>query len=561
MSDKLEQEKADNATFEEAEYHVENNHGPEPTEEDWKTCREVADRVPVSAYLVVVIEFCERFTYYGLSGPFQNYIQNPQPPSYPAEQPGALGRGQQTATALNTFFQFWCYVTPILGAVIADQYLGKYRTILTFSVIYFIGLIILTATASPMGIQNGAAFPGFIVGIIIIGLGTGGIKSNVSPLVAEQYQGKSPYIRTTEKGERVIVTPQATYQKIFNMFYWGINVGSLSAVATTELEKNVGFWPAYLLPTLMFIPGIAIIFLGRKRYVQNPPRGSVFVEAGKLFWYSLFKVKGGLEACKPSNLAIDYPDLASRATWDDVFVDELRRTLRACIVFCWFPIYWLCYNQMTNNLVSQAANMWVGNVPNDIMQNIDPLVLIITIPIMDRIVYPGFRRLGFPMRPIFRISLGFFFAAVAMGYTAGIQSKIYAAADANEYKISAGYQIPSYVFIAFSEIFASITGLEYAYKKAPQSMKSIVMAIFLLANCFASILNFALVPVDVDPKLTWMYTGVACASGACSILVYICHGKNDANDVADDAIGRTGQQADNYNKQTVVEYEAEKGGV
>lgn len=478
-----------------------------------------------------------------------------------------MGRGQQTATALNTFFQFWCYVTPILAAIIADQYLGKYNTILTFSIIYLVGLLILTCTSIPTAISSGASFPGFIVGIIIIGLGTGGIKSNVSPLVAEQYRSKRPYIKTLKGGERVIVTPQATYQKIFNMFYWGINIGSLSAIATTNMEKNIGFWSAYLLPTCMFIPCICVVVLGRKRYVQNPPRGSVFVEAGRLFWFS-FKVKGGMEACKPSNLAVDHPELLSKATWDDVFVDELKRTLRACIVFCWYPIYWLCYNQMTSNLVSQAGTMLTGNVPNDIMQNIDPIALIILIPLMDRVVYPLLRRIGIPMRPIMRISLGFLFAAVAMGYTAGIQARIYNTPPYYDHPgengqnwISAAYQIPSYFFIALSEIFASITGLEYAYKKAPQSMKSIVMALFLFTNCFASILGFALVSVAEDPKLTWMYTGISAAAGVCAVLVYFFHHKADNVDVQEDNIVRTEEEMQQYQQKTntaVVDYEANK---
>jgi len=205
--------------------------------------------------------------------------------------------------------------------------------------------------------------------------------------------------------------------------------------------------------------------------------------------------------------------------------------------------------------------MWTGNVPNDIMQNIDPLVLIIAIPLMDKIVYPGLRRLGFPMRPIFRISLGFLFAACAMAYSAGIQAKIYA--NTSEYPISAAYQIPAYIFTAFSEIFASITGLEYAYKKAPQSMKSIVMALFLFTNCLASVLGFALVSVAVDPKLTWMYTGIGVASFICSILVYICHHKADRTDIADDAIGRTDRENGQYQakQQATVEYEVEKGAL
>ncbi|KAI9304920.1 POT family-domain-containing protein [Cunninghamella echinulata] len=543
--------------------------GPEPTEEDWKNLPEISDKIPFSAYLVILIEFCERFTYYGLSGPFQNYIQNPNPiEGFPAKLPGALGRGQQTATALTTFFQFFCYITPIVGAVIADQYLGKYNTIVLFACIYFVGLIILTCSSIPPSIESGGAFPGFVVSLVIIGFGTGGIKSNVSPLVAEQYIQKSPFVKTLANGKKAIVTPQATYQKIFNMFYWCINIGSLSAIATTELEKNVGFWPAYLLPTLMFIPCLIVVVLGRKRYIQNPPRGSVFVEAGRIFTMT-FKIKGGLDECKPSNLIKSHPELLHKATWDDIFVDELKRTLKACVVFCWFPIYWLCYSQMTNNLISQAGTMQTGNVPNDIMQNIDPICLIIFIPIMDSFVYPFLRKIGIPMGPILRISLGFFFAAVAMGYTAGVQAMIYNSPPYYDHPegpndISGALIIPSYVFIAISEIFASITGLEYAYKKAPQSMKSIVMALFLFTNCIASILAFALVSVAVDPKLEWMYTGISATAGICSVLFYICHRKNDDTDAAEDAIIRSDEEVKKQKQEhnrIISEYEVEKGAI
>jgi hypothetical protein len=53
----------------------------EPTEEDWANLREISDKIPKAAYLVILVEFCERFTFYGLTGPFQNYIQNPAPES------------------------------------------------------------------------------------------------------------------------------------------------------------------------------------------------------------------------------------------------------------------------------------------------------------------------------------------------------------------------------------------------------------------------------------------------------------------------------------------------
>ncbi|KAI8100120.1 POT family-domain-containing protein [Halteromyces radiatus] len=532
----------------------------EPTVDDWKNLREVADNIPKSAFLIILIEFCERFTFYGLSGPFQNYIQQPPPPSYPATVPGALGKGQQTATALTLFFNFWCYVTPIIGAVIADQYLGKYKTILVFACVYFVGLLILTCTSIPAAIENGSAFPGFVVALVVIGFATGGIKSNVSPLVAEQYPHNKAFIRTRANGERVIVSPQATYQKLFNMFYWGINCGSLASVATTLLEKNVGFWIAFLLPTCVFIPGIFLVIIGKKWYIQTPPRGSIFFEVASVIKLS-FKL--GLDGCKPSQLKLSRPDL--HVTWDDVFVDELRRTFKACVVFCWYPIYWLCYSQMTNNLVSMVATTHTGSIPNDILQTLNPLTLVICIPIMDRVIYPILHRLGFPMRPMSRITCGFVFASLAMAYAAIIQHIIYTRPPyydhptGNKNDITAAIIVPAYILIAISEIFASITGLEYAFKKAPEKMKSLVMAMFLFTNCIGALLGFTLVSVAVDPKLQWMYTGISVAMFVCAILFYVCHSKNDATDVEEDNIVRAQTEKDIYNQkihqEAIEEYE------
>lgn len=88
--------------------------GDGPTEEEKQTLRKVSDKLPWSAFLVAVVELCERFAYYGLSGPFQNYISN----SYhdPNGLPGAIGLDQQGATGLTNFFQFWCYVTPMYAS-------------------------------------------------------------------------------------------------------------------------------------------------------------------------------------------------------------------------------------------------------------------------------------------------------------------------------------------------------------------------------------------------------------------------------------------------------------
>lgn len=151
-----------------------------------------------------------------------------------------LGLGHQGATGLNTFFQFFCYrtcqvidksakprlankpsaVTPILGAIIADQYLGKYKTILIFCGVYWVGLLILWTTSLPSSVQGGSALGGYVAAIIVIGFGTGGIKSNIAPLIADQYQRRKMAIKVQKSGERTIIDPAITYQRIYMIFYW-----------------------------------------------------------------------------------------------------------------------------------------------------------------------------------------------------------------------------------------------------------------------------------------------------------------------------------------------------
>lgn len=96
--------------------------------------------------------------------------------------------------------------------------MGKYWTIVYFAIIYAIGILVLFATSLPIAIEHGAALPGLVAAMIIIGLGTGGIKSNVSPLIAEQYTGTKAFVRTLSDGERVIVDPGITIQVRYERF-------------------------------------------------------------------------------------------------------------------------------------------------------------------------------------------------------------------------------------------------------------------------------------------------------------------------------------------------------
>ena len=163
--------------------------------------------------------------------------------------------------------------------------------------------------------------------------------------------------------------------------------------------------------------------------------------------------------------------------------------------------------------------MSTHGLPNDVLSNLDPFALIIFIPIFDMFVYPGLRRLGINFTPLKKIAFGFYTGAAAMVWAAVVQHYIYktnpcgyAAAtceDANGdplvSPLNVWIQTGSYVLIAFSEILASITGLEYAFTKAPKNMRSLVMAVFLFMSALSSAIGEAFVSLSTDPLLVWNY--------------------------------------------------------
>ncbi|KAJ5609856.1 oligopeptide transporter [Penicillium herquei] len=496
-----------------------------PTEEELMTLRRVADSLPWAAYNVAFVELCERFSYYGTSAVFVNFIQRPLPkgsktgslPSHSTSKvPGALGMGQRASTGLTLFNQFWNYMMPLAGAYVADQYWGRFKTIFAVIAAALLGHIMLICSAIPAVIAKpGASIACFTIGLVVMGFGTGGFKPNISTLIGEQYRHERPFIRVLPSGERVIVDPAATISRIYLYFYLMVNAGSLMGqISMVYCERFVGFYLSFLLPTVMYLFCPAVLYLCRSRYRLTAPTGSVYSQAFRL-WMLTMKGRWSLnpmrifkqsntthfwDQVKPSRLGSNKPEWMK---FDDEWVDEVRRGLSACAVFLWYPLYWLAYNQMLNNLTSQAATMRLGGIPNDIINNLNPLSLIIFIPIMDQIEYPGLRRMGFRFTPLKRITAGFIVAGCAMISATVTQYYIY---KMNPCGKNANYCI--------SEIFASVTSLEYAFTKAPRNMRSLVQAVSLFMNAFSSAIGQALVGLSADPLLEWNY-------GVTAILAFI----------------------------------------
>lgn len=421
-----------------------------------------------------------------------NFIQKPLPPGsktgagfLKGKGSGALDMGQRASTGMTQFNQFWSYFTPLFGAWIADEYWGRYKTIQYANLVALIGHILLIFSAIPQVIvKPNVAIGIFAVGLVIMGIGTGGFKSNISPLIAEQYKNQKAYVRTRKNGKKEIVDPATTSARIYIYFYFLINCGSLTgSLAMVYSEHFVGFWLSFTLPTICYLGCPLILIFFKKHYKLTPPTGSVFGKAGKLIRLAvknsprknIWKDEDFWERVKPTSLRARGLDTPKWMTFDDAWVDEVKRGVVACKVFVWYPLYFLAYNQMLNNLVSQASTMNLGSTPNDIVAKLNPIFIIIVVPIMDFIVYPGLRKMGVNFTPIKKITAGFALSSLAMVSATVIQYYIYKMSpcgkninalaksreDACKADISVWVQVFPYGLIGMSEVLASITKLEY----------------------------------------------------------------------------------------------------
>lgn len=541
---------------------VESFRGPNgeiyPTEEEIATLRHTHGKVNWLIYSIGIVEMVERFAYYGTTAVFVNFISFPMPAGSTTgavtpgdDQAGALGLGQQVSTSITLFSSFWSYVMPMIGGYLADTYWGRFLTIQYAIVIATVGHILIIVAAIPSVITNtSGALAAFLIGLIFFGTGVGWFKANISPLIAEQYELVQPRqtVETLPTGEKVIVDPVMTISRIYMRYYFLINVGALvGQISMVYAEKYVGFWLSYLLPTILFFLCPAIMIASRKQYAKRPPTGSVLGNAIKLVRLGIKKGSFGeirhdsfWQRIQPSRLpASERPAWMSKI--DDAWVDEVRRGLKACTVFLWFPIFWLAYGQMSSNMINQAASMRLDGIPNDVVTNLNPFSLLILIPICDKLVYPGLAKLGIRFTPIRKISCGFLCAALSMVVAAVIQSEIYkqsicgTRASSRECRktppdLLVWIQTPAYVLIALSEVFASITGLEYAFTKAPKNMRGLVTGVFWFVHAFSSAIAQAFVLLAKDPLLIWLYTTIACISAAGGIGFWLNFRKLDGEE-------------------------------
>lgn len=216
--------------------------------------------------------------------------------------------------------------------------------------------------------------------------------------------------------------------------------------------------------------------------------------------------------------------------WTSQFVLEIRRGLRACRVVVCFALFYLCFNQSMNNIISQANQMELGGISNDTVQSFNAIAYIVLNPLIQLVLLPFLSRHRISLGPIARMAMAFVLMALTMAYAAALQKIIYSRAPCfsrplsceaavvatnggtvyrrpNEVSIWA--QVPLHTFLATSEIFGFVALNEFAYAEAPTSMKALVKAFEQFTAALGAALGMALGPVSKDPWLVTMYAALA----------------------------------------------------
>nr|XP_043624487.1 protein NRT1/ PTR FAMILY 8.3-like [Erigeron canadensis] len=470
-------------------------------------------------------ECCERLAYYGISTNLVSYLTK------------KLHQGNAVAASNVTTWQGTCYLTPLIGAVLADVYWGRYWTIAFFSIIYFIGMCTLTLSASIPALKPvecvGAMCPSatpsqyafFFTGLYLISLGTGGIKPCVSSFGADQFDDTDPKEKV-RKGS------------FFNWFYFSINIGALvSGTYIVWIQENRGWGLGFAIPA--FFMGVAIFsfFVGTPLYRFQKPGGSPITRICQVLVASFHK--RNLPDPIDSSLLFETPEKVSAigGSRKIMHTDELKCLDKAAVVSSmehgneyysnpWrlctvtqveefkilirmFPIwatgivFSAVYAQMSTLFVEQgmAMDTRIGSftLPAASLTTFDVISVIIWVPIYDRLIVPIARKFtgeGRGFSELQRMGIGLFLSIFCMAAAALVEIKRldiarshYLVNQSVAVPMNVFWQAPQYIFLGAAEVFFFIGQLEFFYDQSPDSMRSLCSALSLLTTALGNYLS------------------------------------------------------------------------
>jgi POT family proton-dependent oligopeptide transporter len=521
---------------------------------------------PPGVPYIVGNEACERFSFYGMRAILYIHLVSLYT---------LAGAASDTAKAYSTstthLFNAAVYALPMIGAILADGLLGKYRTIFWLSLVYCAGHGVLALVDLVADAQGKLWI--MYVGLGLIAVGSGGIKPCVSANVGDQF-GKANWglVRT-----------------IYQIFYFSINFGSFfSTLLIPFVKETWGAGVAFAIPGILMLLATIIFWMGRKKFVHVPPSPGgtlglldtissslLFLTVGHLFFTKghfdpayawpilgaislaflalgiwVFQIRQRMQP-DDSFLAILVYTLGSHfsgpksprpegASWfwapavaryGPEAVDGPIAVFKVLSVFFLVSVFWALFDQHSSTWIRQAEQMdltffsggplewfnrtfgtkWDGKLLPSQIPAANPLMVMALIPLLN-LAYGQFDRAGLKTTPLSRMTVGFFFTAASFVAVAVLQGWIIRDGDGT---VPIAWQLLPYLLITIGEVMVSITALEFAYTQAPKKMKSIIMGFFLLTVSLGNVLvaflaGFEKMPLD---QFFWIFAGLCAAAG------------------------------------------------
>uniref|UniRef100_A0A3Q4AND7 Uncharacterized protein n=1 Tax=Mola mola TaxID=94237 RepID=A0A3Q4AND7_MOLML len=348
---------------------------------------------PISIFFIVVNEFCERFSYYGMRAVLVLYLKY------------FLGWDDDLATTIYHTFVALCYLTPILGAIIADSWLGKFKTIVYLSIVYTLGQVILAVSAiHDITDKNKDGTPDDItlhialsmVGLLLIALGTGGIKPCVAAFGGDQFQDHQEKQRST----------------FFSIFYLSINAGSLLSTLITPIlkaqecgihSKQQCYPLAFGVPAALMFVALIVFIVGSPMYNKTAPQGNIMVKVCKCIW---FAIKNRFR-----HRSSNYPKRTHWMDWadekyDKLLIAQVKMVLKVLFLYIPLPMFWALFDQQGSRWTLQATTL-------DGRITVNPILILILVPIMDSLIYPLIKKCKLNFTSLKRMTVGMLLAALA----------------------------------------------------------------------------------------------------------------------------------------------------
>uniref|UniRef100_A0A9J7ZS60 Solute carrier family 15 member 2 n=1 Tax=Cyprinus carpio carpio TaxID=630221 RepID=A0A9J7ZS60_CYPCA len=346
---------------------------------------------PVSIAFIVVNEFCERFSYYGMKAVLTLYFIH------------YLHWDKNLSTAVYHAFSSLCYFTPLLGAVIADSWLGKFRTVIYLSIVYVIGHVVKSVGAIPDVGDSTVHVVLSMLGLVLIAFGTGGIKPCVAAFGGDQFDEE----HTEER------------RKFFSIFYMSINAGSvLSTIITPILRGDVKCFGgdcyalAFGVPAALMVIALVVFIAGSGLYKKSPPEGNVLVRVCKCIG---FAIRNRWNNSKKSPKRSHWLDWAEEK-YPKRLIQEIKMVFRVLVLYIPLPMFWALFDQQGSRWTLQATRMnmdFVMGVCFCVVKMLNALLILVFIPIFDMGVYPLIGLCRIKLTPLKKMAAGMILAALA----------------------------------------------------------------------------------------------------------------------------------------------------